>query len=238
MEVNMQIYCRQCGAEIRAEDINLDKMIAKCSQCNAIFSFADMYGEDSHKKKKVDFSNVPMPNNMSIDNSGSTLVIERKWFSFSHIFLAIFAVIWNGMIWTIFVPNFAEAGAAGFGIFPLFLLPFILVGIGVAYVALAGFLNTTTIHVDNMTLTVHHHPLPFINKTVPTNDIEQLYTKQQISRSKNGTTVSYQLHIIKYDGKNQRLLQSLDNPEQAIFIEQEVERFLDIEDRPVRGEYR
>jgi len=232
----MQLYCRQCGAEIQSADINLDNMIAKCAACNAVFSFADMYDEPSHQKTKnqVLQYDVPMPNGFTIHEGDSTLTIERKWFSFTHIVLIVFGVIWNCMIWFIFVPNFSEIGGA----FSLFLLPFIAAGIGLIYVAIAGFFNTTTISVNDAELNISHAPIPFPGKQVASGNIEQLYTRRKVSRSKNGTSVSYQLRVMLRDGTERLLIQSLEKPEQAIFIEQEIERFLNIEDIPVRGEYR
>lgn len=232
----MQIYCRQCGKEIQADGVNLDKMIAKCSACNAVFSFADMYdGEHSHQKKKQHLQyDVPMPDKFSIRDDGDTLTIERKWFSWGVIFVGIFAIIWNAVLWIFFVPNFSEVGS----MFTLFLLPFIGAGIFLIYTSIAGLLNTTSITVRSKQLKISHYPLPFPGYTVSIGDIEQLFTKQRISRTKNGTRIYYQLYVLLGDGREKALLKDLPTPEQALYVEQEVERFLDIEDIPVSGEFR
>jgi len=41
----MQPACKQSGTEIAADHINLDRLSAKCSVCNAVFSFADQFGQ-------------------------------------------------------------------------------------------------------------------------------------------------------------------------------------------------
>lgn len=237
----MQIYCRQCGAEIQAEDINLDKMIAKCDKCNAVFSFADMYeGQQGKPKTASKFDEISLPKNIIIQNDETSLVIERQWFDGSTIFVTVFAIFWNGILWAYFIPRIV--GAAN----PMPLLMFLFfivggVGFGIlsGYGALAGWLNTTTIRVDNHTLDIKHSPIPVLNgnKQIRATDIEQLYTKERVSHSQGATFVRHELHIIMYDGRQQALLRNLES-EQALFIEQEIESFLKIENRPVRGEYR
>ena len=231
----MQLYCRQCGAEIQANDVNLDKMIAKCSTCNAVFSFADMYdGEHSHKKKKQALQyDVPMPDNFSIHDDGIALTIERKWFNWGSLFVGGFAIFWNGIIWVNFVPNFSRIG----GTFSLFLLLFIGVGLFLVYTSIAGIVNTTRITVKNKQLKISHYPLPFPGHNITVDEIEQLFTKRRTSRTKNGTRTYYQLCVLLGNGRERSLLKDLPKPEQALYIEQEVERFLHIDNIPVGGEY-
>lgn len=229
----MQIYCRSCGKEIQAENINLDKMIAKCSHCNAVFSFADMY-EGVQAKQKSSFD-APTPQGIIVHREYDHLLIERKWSSVSGFFMLFFAVIWNGMIWGIFVPAFSFGDDM---FFHLFLVPFILAGIYIAYMGLATIVNTTKIRVDNSALDIRHEPLPFPSRHLAVNDIEQLFTRQRISHSKNGTTVSYELLAIRNDAKEVSLLSNLERAEFALFIENEIENYLGIQDRPVLGEYR
>jgi len=161
-------------------------------------------------------------------------MIKRKWYNSMVIVMGVFAVTWNTMLWTIFVPNFSREG----GMFSLILFPFVGVGIFLGYSTIAGLVNTTTIKVNDATFSVRHHPLPFPGSHLASTDIEQLYTKQRISRSKNGTRISYQLHALLQDGRDKALIKNLTSSEQALYVEQEVERFLDIENIPVSGEYR
>jgi len=70
-----------------------------------------------------------------------------------------------------------------------------------------------------------------------TGELRQLYTKEIISQSKSGSSASYEIHAISTRGRNIKLLRGLDTSEQALYIEQEIEKYLHIEDRPVKGEY-
>ena len=37
----MQLTCPDCQEPIRADDVNIDALVAKCAACNSVFRFAD-----------------------------------------------------------------------------------------------------------------------------------------------------------------------------------------------------
>lgn len=114
-----------------------------------------------------------------------------------------------------------------------------LVGLGLIYFCVASFVNKTDVSVDPNYLTVRHYPLPWIgSKRIRVHSIKQLYTKEQVSRSKNGTRISYRVHVITQDGREQKLLSGLSSDSQALFIEREVEGILGLENIKVTGEHR
>ena len=36
----MRVSCKSCGAAVPAANLNLDRMVAKCGACHAVFAFA------------------------------------------------------------------------------------------------------------------------------------------------------------------------------------------------------
>jgi hypothetical protein len=66
--------------------------------------------------------------------------------------------------------------------------------------------------------------------------VKQLYSKEKISRGRNSTTTTYEVHAVTHTGKNVKLLSGLESSEQALYIEQEIERYFRIEDAPVKGQ--
>ncbi len=76
----MQIHCKQCGAQIPAEHLNLNRLIAKCTSCNSVFSFADQV-EDTGSTQYVERLAVPMPKRIEVNIFGGRLQITRRWFS-------------------------------------------------------------------------------------------------------------------------------------------------------------
>ena len=112
-----------------------------------------------------------------------------------------------------------------------------IIGIAITYGVITTLVNTTTIDVDDRELRVRHGPLPVPgNKTLPSLDVKQLYCKERISRNKNGTSVTYALHVKLKGGKDEKLLANLTQQSHALYVEQQVERVLGLQDEAVAGE--
>jgi hypothetical protein len=122
--------------------------------------------------------------------------------------------------------------------FTLFPLLHVAAGVGITYTALAGWLNRTRISVDQGKVSVRHGPLPWLgNKDIEGSMLKQLYSKEKISRGRNSSSTSYEVHAIMSNGRNVKLVSGLESSEQALYIEQEIERYFRIEDAPVRGQF-
>ncbi len=230
----MDITCKRCGASIPADDINLQTMAAKCRSCDAVFSIVDQVpaADGWAAPARLD---VPLPERFTVERPAGGLRIRWRWFSPAAIFLAIFAVFWNGFVcaWM------GIALAAGAGAFALFGTLHALVGLLVAYGAVTMFVNSTQVEANYGTLTVRHGPLPaFGNKDLPRDSLRQLYCVERVRRTRSGSSASYELQAVKADGSSVGVLKGIENAEQALYLEQELERFLGIRDEAVRGELR
>lgn len=206
--------------------------MAKCSSCAAVFGFADkVAGAALHAKREVQ-----MPRGYSLGTDGADLVITRRWFSAKYIFLLFFCIFWDGFLF--FWYSTAVSGGA-----PLvaILFPLLHVGVGVflTYTTIAGFLNRTRVSVNPAELRIKHYPLPWPgNRTVPRQELEQLFCSEKLSNSKNGVHYTYGLYAVLAGGRREKLVTGLDSPEDALFLEQKIEGYLGITDRPVVGEMR
>jgi hypothetical protein len=180
--------------------------------------------------KKIDLG---LPDKLAMAYTGSGFEISRKWFGWQIIFLTFFAIFWDGFLffW------YSMAFVTGSAIMMLFPLIHVAVGIGITYTALAGWVNTTRITVNQGRIAVRHGPLPWIGqRDLDASDVKQLYSKEKISRGRNSTTTTYEVHAVTHTGKNVKLLSGLESSEQALYIEQEIERYFRIEDAPVKGQ--
>lgn len=174
-----------------------------------------------------------MPRGIEVLDLGSELQIKRRWFSFVFLFLAVFCIFWNGfmLFWH------AMALSMGAWFMSVFGLLHTAVGIGLAYFTLAGFLNTTNVRVGHGTIQIVHQPLPWPgNIVLPAHHVNQLFCRERVRHGKNGPSVTYELHAVTADGRQRKLLSGLSEPEQALYVEQELERHLGIDDALVRGE--
>jgi ribosomal protein S27AE len=236
--IQMKLDCPKCGNEILADNMNLDRMVAKCDKCHSVFSFADKF-DSSNLSYRLD---APKPDKVEVENDGSRLILHWRWFNWTFVLITVFALFWNGIMFS-FVGGALVDGLQGedlISAFPFLCFPHFWVGLALIYYVLTGYLNKTTVTADYTHLKVQHSPLPWWGqKQMDTADIVQLYAKENNSRYYRGNvwTGSYELHAILNKGKHVKLLSGLDSSEHALFAEKALEEFLGIDDRPVRGEY-
>ena len=109
-----------------------------------------------------------------------------------------------------------------------------LIGLGILYGTIAAWFNKTYINIKQNSLTIKHKPFPAAKQFVLTkSDIKQLYTKENHHYTKSGHSIDYSLHAITRKEANIKLLSGLPSSEEALFLEQEIEKYLRIEDAPV-----
>jgi hypothetical protein len=225
--------CPTCGARAARELRTADRVLRRCLRCSSIHDGGPMV-------RRV----VPMPSNLTVHEDAAAspgyreaaaprgLVIVRRWYNLGAWFLLVFAAIWLGIL-----SRWYLNGPATLTTY-LFPLAHLAAGLGILYVAIAGFTNRTTIAVRGEQLSVRHGPLPWWgNKDVAVGDLAQLYTEEQVTESKGGPTRTYHLGAVLRDGGRVRLVANLEQPEQALWLEQRLEEHLGIADVPVLGEY-
>lgn len=175
---------------------------------------------------------IGLPDKISLQEYPDYIHISRKWFGTHIILMTLFALFWNTVLIGFYAGMDDNAGPMA----RLFPIIHVAVGIWVSYYALAGWLNTSHVYVSKDTIEINHKPLPWVgNKKLKSTALKQLYAREKISHNKNGTTVTYEVRAILKEGQNIKLLSGLKNSEQALFIEQEIEKYLQIENVPVKG---
>lgn len=242
----LELTCPHCQTQFAGED----KATNTCPECNALFFTSDAQaielGESRKEKPKLKRDDIKPPDKMLVDFNEKGMVITWSWFGWFLIPLLLFTLIWNGVLWSVFVPAILEGGFSDFPIvvFPFFLLvPGIhfLVGFGLLYACLMMLFNKTRVIISEHKIITQTKPIPVWNgyKEFYADEIEQIYVKQNTTRSKNGTSYTYDVFVLKYGAeKPEALLHTLDNALYALFLEQEIESYLGIADRHVGGEYK
>jgi len=174
---------------------------------------------------------LPIPDNLRITENFGELIIEFDWSRLTGIILLIFSFMWNGMV--VFMTTKIPTEF-------LFVLTFpIAVGLLMFYYSLTLLKNKTVITCTNDELSIKSGPLPvFGNKKINKTDISQLYFAENITRNKNGTVITYDLHMLDINNKSKRIIKNLPSIEAASFIESKVEKFYKIKNVSVVGEYR
>ena len=174
---------------------------------------------------------------MEILKLRSELEIQVSWRDTLNSFLVFFAIFWNIIV----LPFAILAILSGNLLMLLGLSIHLFVGIGLIYYIVTAIFNTTFITADSRHLRIEHRPLriPFYpNNDFPVMDIDQIYVDKYVKSTTNGKPdYAYSVEAILKNKNHVRLVKGLQYPDQALYIEQEVERFLEIKDRPVDEEW-
>ena len=231
----MQLTCPDCGAGIPAEDVNIDSGIGKCRACNAVIDVAAaLRGHDnSHGFPRR--PPAPQPRSITIEDLGSGLRLTRSWFTLQALFLTVFCIVWDSFL-VFWYSKVLEPNAPW--IMAVFPVMHVAIGIFLTYTTLALYLNRTVLEVNEGRLTVRHGPLPWPgNREVDVSELEQLYCEEKASQGRRGA-VSYTYNVcgLLKGGRRVTVLSSLPDRDQALFVEQIIEKYLGIEDGPVGGE--
>lgn len=180
-------------------------------------------------------THVPIPRNLELLEERGNLVIRKKWFTPVVFFLLFFCIIWDGFL------VFWYLGVARSGDMPLMAILFpighVAVGIGLTYFVIASFLNTTDIIISPMQIQVRIQPVKWPGEgRYDISDIRQLYTYEKVRRTKNGTSITYEVRFIGRNNQEKTLIRGLEAKEQGLYIEKEIEKIIGVQDEAVAGE--
>lgn len=229
--MNQQLNCPNCRSTIPSEDVNIGALIAKCNNCNHVFNF------NEHAVKPYNKPEVPMPPGMEMLALNSELDIQFRWKDGMNSFLTFFTIVWNLMMLP-FLYQIVSSGEWG-GL--LALSAHLAVGVGLLYYTICMFVNTTYVTVDRRNLLVEHLPLKFPftkNHSISTSDIKQVYFERYTASTSNDKpNYAFQVIVILNSEDRINIVKGLRTQYQGRFIEQEIERFLNIKDEPVEEEW-
>lgn len=177
-----------------------------------------------------------MPARVTIRRGPDGVEIVLRWLCWAVLLLVPFCIFWNSWL----VSFFSAASRMNAPWFvKLFPLIHVAAGALITYFTLATILNSTQIRVGGGRMVIRHGPLPWPgNRSMPASEINQVYYKVRTRNDADGETVHREVWMERTDGTHLKLLGAGITSEQALFIEQEIERALGIEDRPVDGEAR
>ena len=236
----LQLACKSCGKAIPAADVNIDKAIAKCQACNAVFGILDVV-TGSRKAK----GSIAASRSIQVDAWGPELTLTKRWYSHGLWALLLFCIFWDGflVIWySIGIRGlFSGQDNAGFWpaivmlVFPVF---HVAVGVTLTYAVIGGFFNRTIVRVAGGELSVWHGPIPWPgNQRLFTADVQQLYCTESPTRKRDGSKT---YNVLAVTGKNDEvtLITGLEQLDDGLFIEQQIEQHLKIPDQRMPGEVR
>jgi hypothetical protein len=216
------LTCPTCHGAIDAHDVHVELGIANCRTCRGVLDL---------RSRSEPRPPAPLPERFVVDDNLERLQIRWRWFTARHLSRLFVALVWNGFLF-LWCTNAAPASLMSW-------LPFGLaaLNIGFVYTTLAGFCNSTRVWVDGAQLRIEHGPLPSRgNRRLAGSELKQLFSERRESTSKRGGDPTYQVSAVLRDDRKLVLLRGLSSADQALYLEQAIEKRLGIADKPVAGE--
>lgn len=172
---------------------------------------------------------VAAPDGFRCEDNGRERRISGRWFSLGAVGALFFVALWDGVYGVVLHFALSSQNLPLSGAIVLLILG--ILGIGMAYAAIAYLVNRTSVRVDASRVSVGHGPLPwFGGKVIPKTEISRVWSEKIGSASDEDTlfepSVTYSVRLLLKGGETVNLVTGLRAPEQALFIEQQTRKFL------------
>jgi hypothetical protein len=228
--------CKYCGRQFNVEDIDPRQRLAKCRNCQEVFSFADpASSRETSKLVESRRRRAPQPACVQIGGDGSTCWLRWRWSAPHLLHNVLFCVVWDSVLVYWYYMTFANVQGPAFWRTVILPVGHLAVGIGMTYWTLAGFMNRTIVAFDGATLRVSHGPVPWRGRKLDAAAIEQVYCRERKQRPRRVRSV-YDVFAVLSGNRRVRLLNRLINPGHALFVEDQIEGWLGLPDEIVPGE--
>ena len=227
-----KINCPSCGNPVSADNLNIQTNIAKCTNCDGIFSIGEQVEKLSNQNKISQEILRPEGVELTYFQDELDISVEQPWGTFEQIFMSFFPFFLI-MITSAFVEGISPSPIAKAGLITIWLASII------GYFAYFFIRKKHKIyfHIDDQYLSIERRPKKFIkDKKFAIQDIDQVYIKSIVSSS---GAKGAGIFMIVNDAKGQKkveLIKKVSSRTKAKFIEQEIEKYLGIKDRRVPDE--
>ncbi|MBX2814483.1 MAG: hypothetical protein KTR24_00730 [Saprospiraceae bacterium] len=229
------LECSHCFHLLGADEIDLEHSKATCNNCQATIDLDDILRSDPYRRPEV-----VMPDGVELLKLSNMLDIVVDWYRSSPKRM-VGSLVFGSFFWNIvLLPLVFFFLFAGDFLLVLFFIGHITTGIALVAYLLSIFVNKSHIEVTTEGIRIRHEPLPSpLNKKLflPKAQIDQLFVAKHHQRfgKKKSKVPSYTLHALSKQGKVIDLVTGMDL-ETQLYLEQEIETYLEIQDRPISKE--
>ncbi len=220
-----RIGCPNCGQDVPAPNLNINDKIAKCGNCDVVFSFKEEIHELEVAEQIIAKPEIIRPAGIDIFHFENEMDITMEQpVSIPEVLIGSLVPF----VSFIFIMAYFAKG----GDFPLWLT---LVGSLLGFLSILNLLNRSNhkifINIDEQFLSVKRRPKKFIqDQQYPIHDVDQVYIKNI------GGYHVYMMVNSPSGQKHVKLISNITSVSKARYLEQEIERKLGIKDRRVPEE--
>lgn len=226
--------CKRCHQPIAREDQHPQLRMARCRRCHSVQDLSETAPSGDAERVGVgrplltQRPPVPLPSPFVVSHEGGAFKVRWPWRTTGKLVVYGFGLLTN----LVLLAFFSRRGFA----------PFLAVHAGVtlifALTVLLHLVNSTELTLGSGQFELRHGPIPwFGNRRLSTAMFDQLYVREVMHTHKNGVSYTYELRALRRNGEKElRLVRGLREPDQALWLEQQLELRLGIVDRPVEHE--
>lgn len=196
--------CALCTSPLRTDGVGLAPGVGRCRACGAVFRLEPGAGSAP--------ADVPLPRHVRLDRDDGGLILTMRWFRLIALFLLLWCTLWDGVL------LFAWGLAITRGVWQIFAFSSLHMAAGVAmtWYTAALFLNRTVVRAQAGRLEVRHAPIWAPGQCdLAAADLRRLWVRERGSRHR---TTGYELWVRREGGKDVKLVDGLDQVEQAFFL--------------------
>jgi hypothetical protein len=215
--------CRRCGRKVQVEAAPPVMHVARCTECQTIQEVPGAAGGPRLP--------VPLPKLFVLEPSGP-FTVRWGWRTARTVPQVISAIV-GAVVVRMFFDRGEEPS--------LFAWVFYAFSAMAALRAVVQWVNSTRLTLGPDRLELTHGPIPWFGRSLPIAKLGQLYVRELV----HGTTGdssgrrSYDVYASANDGSpDWPLIRGFETVEQALWMEQELERRMGIVDEPVDGEWK
>lgn len=236
------LNCSACKYQLTSEDMvraqsQMQAGVLVCPKCQGLVKSFTAFGSNA----RYDKSNITRSSILTYEhNQSGSQSFEVPWRSQMTTFMLFFSLLWNGIIGFI---SYSALSGLGLHINNVHttdkteilasLSIFIVIGAGLFLIGLLGFINKRYILVNKFQISYTDGPLWLSGiKVFKTNNIANLSIRRKHGGKINGRSVySHIVDVHLKDGSTLKLC-STKNAKDAVFIEQQIEKYLGLKDQP------
>lgn len=144
----MQVSCPSCQSSLLYEEMSQSGGLVTCQRCHAQVNMQEAADAERHREagfSRQEGTDVTMPAGMTLDVTDSGVRIVYRWYTSRFLVLAMTCLFWDFYLIRLYTSSFVKDSPWVLVLFPLI---HVVVGIGLTYYTLAGFLNQTTISIE------------------------------------------------------------------------------------------
>ena len=218
------IRCGACGAPLKAKDLDARRGLATCHACGNVLKLdglgGDAGGDAGRRDDRPPPERAPRPEGWEEETRGGVTAVRWRWFRGKYVAIAVFCVPWFAFLFGWYAMLLGDGPGGGFGlVFVLFPLIHVAAGLALAYTALCGFVNRTTVTAGRGAVKVEHAPLPWPgSKTHALPDAAAVAAKMKINQGKDSTSITWDVLAETADGGRVTLLKRLEEQDEARYL--------------------